>query len=352
MIEKDVTLGELLDHPKVREQLLDDEYENLSRKCEKEEVKDPIYIRLLTGIGAWVAGIFLIAFLAVADALTNSVSAIIFGAIFMAGAIGLARVTRNIFGSQFSMALAFAGNMMLLYGISDSVDDYGISVLTLIQFLITIVVYPLYNNGVYRYVAPVATVAMTVQWIVSESYFTAIHSLIALEMLLVALLYVRKQSKSFLRPLRYAVVTMLPVTILWLEITQIEEWRSNFIGSLLPSSLLLAGGLSGLFIYLSGGLSRCRQSWMVLAIVSTLLLGIFASPGILIAIALLVVGYHKGDNIVMGMAYLFLPCFIFVFYYALNVDLAYKSWVVAGSGVLLLIARQIVKQLQRHEEAV
>ncbi|MCI5227648.1 MAG: DUF4401 domain-containing protein, partial [Candidatus Electrothrix sp. AX2] len=80
--------------------------------------------------------------------------------------------------------------------------------------------------------------------------------------------------------------------------------------------------------------------------VVTVLLGIFTTPGILVAIALLVTGYAFGDRILTGLAYLFLPCFLIVFYYALHIDLAYKSYVVAGSGLLLLAVRWIVQYLQ------
>jgi uncharacterized membrane protein len=52
------------------------------------------------------------------------------------------------------------------------------------------------------------------------------------------------------------------------------------------------------------------------------------------------------------LAYLFLPCFLIVFYYALHVDLAYKSYVVAGSGLLLLVVRQIIHYLQPRKVRV
>jgi uncharacterized membrane protein len=38
----------------------------------------------------------------------------------------------------------------------------------------------------------------------------------------------------------------------------------------------------------------------------------------------------------------FLPLFIVTFYYDLDLDLAYKSWVVAGTGLCLLVARGIL----------
>ena len=54
-----------------------------------------------------------------------------------------------------------------------------------------------------------------------------------------------------------------------------------------------------------------------------------------------VIGYAFGDHILTTLSYLFLVCFLVVFYYALNIDLAHKSWIVAGSGVILLVVRWI-----------
>ena len=53
----------------------------------------------------------------------------------------------------------------------------------------------------------------------------------------------------------------------------------------------------------------------------------------------------------MTLSYLFLPCFLVVFYYVLNVDLAHKSWIIAGSGAVLLVVRWIVGRLHPGEVA-
>jgi len=66
---------------------------------------------------------------------------------------------------------------------------------------------------------------------------------------------------------------------------------------------------------------------------------------------LLFVGYAFGDRILTPLSYLFLPCFLVLFYYALNVDLAHKSWIIGGSGVILLIVRWIAGHCQPEEVA-
>ncbi len=91
---------------------------------------------------------------------------------------------------------------------------------------------------------------------------------------------------------------------------------------------------------------------MILVIAATIALGIFTTPGILVAIGLLIAGYAYDNRIFSWLAYLFLPCFLVVFYYALNIDLAHKSWLVGSSGLLLLIVRRMADNFRPTEAGI
>lgn len=124
------------------------------------------------------------------------------------------------------------------------------------------------------------------------------------------------------------------------------RWGAEFNEPLWPSSLLLTAGLIYLYFHLAGGLKQIRNDWMLLAVLSTLLLGIFTTPGILVAIGLLIIGYTFDDPILTGISYLFLTCFLVLFYYALNIDLAYKSLVIGGSGGVLILTRWLLGHMR------
>ena len=94
---------------------------------------------------------------------------------------------------------------------------------------------------------------------------------------------------------------------------------------------------------------RKFESWLILAVAASVLLGLFTSPGILAAILLLIIGYEKQDNFLLILSNVFLIGFVYLFYYNLNINLAYKSWILAGSGLLLLGVRQIAKQFKPKE---
>ena len=189
--------------------------------------------------------------------------------------------------------------------------------------------------------APVVLMVLLTAWIVHEKAFILIHFLIAAEMILAGGLLLSKKPRPLLRPLVYSTAFMLPATLLFLNLTQVETFKIGFREPLWPSSIFLSIGLIFLFFYLAGDWKASPTPLLTLATISTLLLGIFTTPGILVAIGLMIVGYAFDDRILTGLSYLFLLCFLVLFYYVLHIDLAHKSFVIAGSGVLLLVVRWI-----------
>ena len=52
-----------------------------------------------------------------------------------------------------------------------------------------------------------------------------------------------------------------------------------------------------------------------------------------------VLGYARRDRHLLGIGVAFFPVFIVVFYYEWQISLLIKSWIMAGSGAVLLLAR-------------
>jgi len=349
--ESSLTIGQVLAHPKVREWVSQEDAHRIAARLGRpvRAAKDPMYIRILSGLGAWFAAIFLILFVGISHVIDSGAGAIICGIIFLAAAIALARANRAVFLSQFSLALAFAGNALILIGVGEEIEGADISLILITHAAVCALVYPLYASSIYRFLAPIVLAALATAWIIEEEVFVLFHVLVAGEMLLAGVLLLNRRRPALLAPLVYAVAAMLPATLLFMNFLQMNVWRTDFAEPLWPSNVVLAGGLIYLYFHLAGGLKRLDEPWLILAIGSTLLLGIFTTPGIFVAVGLLIIGHAFGDRILTAMSYLFLPCFLVVFYYALNIDLAHKSWVIAGSGVLLLAVRWIVGRCHPQE---
>ncbi len=352
MNDKRQTIGQLLAHPKVQGLVSQEEVERIAENLHKSEHawKDPIYIRILSGIGAWFSALFLFLFLEFSNILKSGTATFICGIIFLVAAIIIVRANKGTFLGQLSLALAFAGNALVLVGVIENAEGYDVFSVTLISHtLVCAVVYPLFADSIYRFLAPTALAALATVWIIEEKTFVLMHFLIAAETILAGILILRKKRTPFLTPLFYSSAVMLPATLLIINFMQVDTWMIDFNEPLWPSSILIAGGLIYLYYHLAGGSKRLREPWLMLAMISTLLLGIFTTPGILVAVGLLVVGHAFGDRMLTALSFLFLLCFLVFFYYVLNVDLAHKSWVIAGSGVLLLLVRWIAERCQPME---
>jgi len=348
------SIRELLSHPKMEGLLPPQKLKGISNYFSKAgaEAKDPFYIRILSGVGAWVAAFFLMVCLTLAQVLEAGAATTIFGVVFLAVGIGITRMGKTTFFDQLSLALVFAGNGLVVFGVTSAFRAPEISDLVVTHAIVCAVVYVLFPNSIYRFVAPTALAALLTVWIIYEKVFVFLHALIVAETILAGVLLLMKKRSETLTPLVYSAAAMLPATLLFMNLTQINPWGIDFrIPSipLWPSSVALAAGLIYLYFHLAGGWKLFREPLLILAVLSTLLLGIFTTPGILVAIGLLIVGYSLDDHILTGFSYLFLICFLVVFYYALDVDLAHKSWVIAGSGVLLLIVRWIAGRFEVGE---
>ena len=75
---------------------------------------------------------------------------------------------------------------------------------------------------------------------------------------------------------------------------------------------------------------------MILALGSVIALGILESLGIMLALSFLILGHAKHEKLLVALGALFLPAFLFSYYYMLDLNLMTKSGVLIGSGLLAL----------------
>ena len=69
------------------------------------------------------------------------------------------------------------------------------------------------------------------------------------------------------------------------------------------------------------------------------------SPGIIAAIIVLLLGYRRGNNVLIGLAIVFLSVFFIAYYYHLNISLLMKSITLMSAGVGLLVLRFVLQRI-------
>jgi hypothetical protein len=318
------------------------------RFTDPEAKSDPIYIKILVAVAAWFSAGFIILSLEIAKLLKDGGSAAIIGLIFIVAAIAVSlkeKRKKNIFINQLCLALAAAGNGLILIGIATDIagNNNELPALFITQVFICCIVYPAYGNSIYRFLAPIAAAVFAVAWIVDARMPWMLSVIIAVEMILFGILVLKRTIPVFLEPLMYSAAAMLPATILFMNIINTGLPHFQFYVSEWPSSIIVSAGIIYLVIEMAGGMKSVKEPWLILAIISAAVLGAVTTPGIPVAIGLMIAGYAFGNRFLLGLSFVFLPCFLFFYYYSLNIDLAYKSYILAGSGMLLLAVREAVK---------
>ena len=313
----------------------------------------PWYIRAFSGFGAWFASLFLMAFLSLAVVVGEESVAILLGLLITGGAVVLRRVNRSDFLNQFILASGLAGQGLFLGGVAFAVKSAEMTALTVFLFqALLVVLYPdvvqrflstLFSGGgllvFLRLAAPsvMADLAMV-------GFAVSIHALF--------LQQGRLQSRPWGRlvtPLAFGlVIVFLGDLVVHTWFTPLYRELSDRGDGGLPLGVLTLG-LAAVTLYTAwrvleetGTDTRGLAGITVLAALGLTAVLTLYTPGIIAALGLLLLGFHRRSVLLLGLAMLFVLVFGAHYYYDIELTLLAKSLALLGSGLLLLGLRLFI----------
>ena len=358
------TFRELLSDARV-DGLAGDKNTEAIRACLAEHAPkghELIPVHVLAGIGAWFATGFFLVFAGMGGLFDEETAPLIMGLVLLGGGTVAGRFDlQGVFARQVILAASLTGNALALVGLAImSGSEFG-GTLTVGQLVLCAVFYPLNRSYAYRLLAPIGVGLFAVIWIFESGqqgtsqhgvvfeHAARLYGVVAAEALLFGYLWLGKARSSVLQPLAYAAAAMHPATLLSIQVAQIEDWSGLIEVRLWPASLILGAGLLWAITSIAGRGVVQRSPDLWLAVAGTVLLSVIAAPGILVAVGLLAVGRALGDRILLVLGYVFFPAFLFTYYFSLEIDLASKSWILAGSGLVLLVLHQVLRRMGAKE---
>lgn len=299
--------------------------------------QSPWYVRTLIGVSAWIAAILFLLFIFGTNAIDSGEIAAFLGVVLLIVTTLTRWKVDQIFINQLMLAFHLVGQVMVIMGVSDGFDNNELAAaLTLILEILVIFVY---RDGVMRFLATLFAYAA----IVSLGYLyeipNALHALIVLSASAVGLLWHNESRLLTTRfapiylPARYGVTLALLLLL---------------IPSMLPDISVTSWWIStvGLFIALLWfeyrllaryAIAPFEQTGLLLmGCTAALTLPLLTTPGILAAVLVLVLGFQRGQRVLMGLALVFLVVFLIAFYYHLDVTLLVKSGILTASGGVML----------------
>lgn len=297
--------------------------------------------RFLLGVVGWLAALFLLFFLFMAfeGAIREAGHALVMGTVLMVAALGLNRTARRSdLWDQFVLALALAGDAWLLYGLIDWMDMdsaplwFGLCALSL-------GVAALFEHWLVRLFHSFAAAILLTLGLACLGL-----QLLALPLVMAALTacWLRAEHEPLRHQLYESLTLGLALSLLVLGRLHHPLWNEGFsvldeLGhSRLPlwlNPLLCAALLLGIMVRLKLPLLY----GLPLVLISALI------PGMGAGALVLVLGFYGGSLGLMTLAGLLLLGFGSLYYYDLGLTLMTKSWLLLGSGALLLGARQLLK---------
>ena len=368
-----ITAGALLDTLNAKGILHDPEEAGKQLAVGSVGEKVPIYLRILTLIGAVIATGFFFLFLAIYGILDED-TLLILGLVFVAAAYGLLIVAKksnpilHVFVTTCSFTILAVSKIMFVIGFVEMFDDlFSLSSrgeiwpATLGVGLATVLTYKLFPFVLDRFISSCYFLGFFIGAVIAlpdldssvMPVFAAwiMNFFFLAYMICAGFLLLHEKVKKLYDPVAYALIcTLLGLAVMQsglmsdpkLEpVLGFEIWLPNFIAGF---------GLLYLLSYAVGGFKKQMDSQVIVIAVGVILLAFFTNAGILLSILLMVFGRMNHRPLVSFTGWISLTGFLIYYYYQLDFTLETKSYVLLGSGGLLLGVRLILNALVTRKE--
>ena len=368
-----ITAGALLDTLNAKGILHDPEEAGKQLAVGSVGEKVPIYLRILTLIGAVIATGFFFLFLAIYGILDED-TLLILGLVFVAAAYGLLIVAKksnpilHVFVATCSFTILAVSKIMFVIGFVEMFDDLfslasrgEIWPATLGVGLATVLTYKLFPFVLDRFISSCYFLGFFIGAVIAlPDLDSSVMPVVAAwimnffflaYMICAGFLLLHEKVKKLYDPVAYALIcTLLGLAVMQsglmsdpkLEpVLGFEIWLPNFIAGF---------GLLYLLSYAVGGFKKQMDSQVIVIAVGVILLAFFTNAGILLSILLMVFGRMNHRPLVSFTGWISVTGFLIYYYYQLDFTLETKSYVLLGSGGLLLGVRLILNALVTRKE--
>ena len=366
-----ITAGALLGTLNAKGMLIHPEEagKQLATRSVGEEV--PVYLRILTLIGALIATGFFFLFLAISGILDED-GFLILGLVFVAAAYGLLIVAKksnpilHVFVITCSFTILAVGKILLVIGFVEMFDDLFSSTsrgeiwaATLGIGLATVLTYKLFPFVLDRFISSCSFLGFLMPAVIVTFFdlfgrdltpaatVWILNFFFLAYMIFAGFLLLHDKVKKLYDPVAYALIC----TLLGLVVMQPAAIPAPELGVEIWLPNLIAGfGLLYLLSHAIGGFKKQIDSQAIVIAVGVILLAFFTNAGILLSILLMVFGRMNHRPLVSFIGWISLTGFLIYYYYQLDFTLETKSYVLLGSGGLLLGIRLILNALVTRKE--
>ena len=317
------------------------------------EHRQPFYAHILIGLGTCISSFCLLAFLAGLGIIRfeHAAGLTVWSLLLIAGALTVHKFAgndasiRQSLCTQGSFALMLAGKLLFVLGVTNAWNyELGLPVALTFITAMTYYTYPVQLDRFLSSLAVLLALLSTALWYgdVSGEQEWFFNGYFSLQVIAAAIVLMRFNTKPDYVPIAYALAIALCFSALYVSLPAQfgGEGNSEAISPLFVNNVL-AGMLVG--VWAASKPNRFKAKQLLLVLGAAIVMAIISAPGVLLSIILLALGYAKHDRYLTAISMLFLPIFLWLYYYNLDVSLLQKSAILIGSGVALLLGRFYLK---------
>lgn len=347
----------------------------------KDNEKLPIMNEILIGFGSFLATLFFCGFVGAISFMGASQQYIFsfWSFIFILLAFGCNRLSIKaesssamVFWRDTSVCLMIAGKALFLcacFQFFHKDSNSALTILLLGGIFITGVIYPFYHNAIDRFISILFVLILV--WIkiyyIEGAYYSNINGYIEAHkiktsimvnayffchMATLAYLCYRPKIMAIYDPIKYALIFSMVFYFFIPKFGPIFFFHPTDMYKYFLCTLM---GLSacGVVIELNEMKSTCLGQPLVAVLLPILFLAAILSPEIMFALILILYGYGHRENKILIMGLLFLPWFLFNYYYYMPVSLLEKSlYLMVAGSVLTILALYYQYEINKDKQYV
>jgi Domain of unknown function (DUF4401) len=287
------------------------------------QVDRPWYISFLLGASGWLAGVFMLIFVALLFKPDSQGALVVCGVILIAAAWGLYKADREgAFVTQLALAFSIAGQVLLVAGFAKG--SHGIAEPALVAFFVQTVLVFIMPNALHRMLS---------------ALFACVALAMAVRYGLFAEAYSFRSTTDAAPTLSHALagwgLTWLPIAALIFYLIRDEaQWMAR------GWQAIARPALSGLIVGLAFGTLISHPfemfDWSLRNDVNRGHLALWPLLSGIAAIAAIAAGFALKSRALMGISLIGAILHISHFYYALGTTLLLKSLIMAVMGLVML----------------
>lgn len=344
--------------------LLEPGWENQAESAlTKMDETQPWYIRAMIAFGAWLASLMFISFILGMSLITTEGGFFVIGLLCVLGAVIVRFLVDNDFTNQASLATNLAGQVLLALGIVKFTSGASLESALTSLIGINLVLIPIYRDKVYRFLSIIfitgAFVSLLYLWKMQAAlpYLPPLLTAIYVGMMMREGFFSVRGLDDLIRPLMAGLLLSIFGCTLLSTIYILPELSVHFV--FYPNPWISTLGL-GLVLLVAEylmmpeafGAKTSPAALTTYALSMLLILATLPAPGLVLSLIVIILGAARGHRVVTGAGIAFLAVFTATFFYGIETTLITKSYILMGTGMLVILGRWILlRMLQETEHA-